>query len=332
MKKKTVEIKRSASYFVVNKYALRLLKQKHSGAERVKLITLYNTLLWMADDIGEDKVIFYNNGIRTYSGLPKEWITQGLKTLEKDGLIKKKIRKIDGKYKGLIITIEDYFSSDDKAHSPESRIPETRNSEFQKTVPGFSATKEDYTKETLLPKGNSDLKKSQTTKSKNNSNSSISEKNQKEKNSAKKEKGARREDLDNLDDWLKDQLKRTGWEDTYKVERNSLSNILKLKKKLGAEEFIARVNYIKKDKWQLEKRCGSLVSVYRILKATPVQTKSIEGEKPKKKFKDSDLITLEEITELYDSATAWKIERDYKPEEHGPLTYGLAGKIYRGEI
>lgn len=102
------------------KKVLRLLQSSFEGMERAKMITLYTAITWMESDFNNREILYFTKGISTYSGLSKEWIPQGLRNLEKLGIVViSENRQKDGRHMGktLAFTPENITEMPPKAVS-----------------------------------------------------------------------------------------------------------------------------------------------------------------------------------------------------------------------
>ncbi len=86
--------------------ALRLLYETHQGVESRNLVSLYVALTLKASMTFDSVLLTRNTDIIEYTGLPRDWVPEGLRILERDGLIKMQtIRGKGGMYVGKCITL-----------------------------------------------------------------------------------------------------------------------------------------------------------------------------------------------------------------------------------
>lgn len=91
------------------KKVYRLLRQKYSGSELVKLRCLYGAITEADSDFNSQDIKYYTKTISTYSGLSKDWIPTGLKILQDEIHVLKIVEDREkGRFKGkrLIFTPE----------------------------------------------------------------------------------------------------------------------------------------------------------------------------------------------------------------------------------
>lgn len=310
MNKKT-RIKRGTPFAWQDKRHLRIIRENYKGADRRNLLLLFLTITWMESDFADKNITYFRNSIKTYSGLSKKAISDGLKKLEKIEVLKITQLRNKGIFSGMEIEILDKNTETVKEHHGD--FTEGHFTDVRKMT-----TIEEHTKKNILSKDNTETSSEKITRKETSSISELSEQ-EKEKNSAKKEKEYGRADLNKLDTWLQTQLNRTGWEDKYTDQRKRLKNIFDFKNKVGKEEFVARVKFIKKDQWKMDHRCGSLSSFFRILKSTPIQT-----TKPKVKLKDDEIL---DISSLANPNARHFFSTIYIPEIDGDLTVKKAKEL-----
>ena len=86
--------------------AMRILYEKHSGAESNKLVSLYVALTMKSfQEYGADFNTTSQDMI-DYTHLSKDWVPSGLRTLQEDGLIDvEDVRDSEGKFSGKRISL-----------------------------------------------------------------------------------------------------------------------------------------------------------------------------------------------------------------------------------
>ena len=81
------------------KSVLKLLRKIYKKSELVKMYCLYGTITEIDSDSDGRDIEYYTETIHIYSGLSKNWIPQGLRNLEKLGIVKIVEERVKGQFK-----------------------------------------------------------------------------------------------------------------------------------------------------------------------------------------------------------------------------------------
>jgi hypothetical protein len=126
----------------------RLIRKEFTNnGERIKMLLLYTTITEIDSDFNQTDIKFYTKTIAKYSGLSKDFIPRGLKSLEKLKIILIKEERINGKYKGKKIT----FTPTKVEEMPQKTV--IGETVIGETIIGESDTSEDIIlKEDIIEK------------------------------------------------------------------------------------------------------------------------------------------------------------------------------------